>query len=184
MKRWRRVITASMLINSLMITPVSADWKLESQNSPTGLTAYASSYWIDKIGPVNFAGLLNYQVPNDTYFGTLLLQCSKKKLVVSFTLMQTGSAHENPNLDDPGYMQIYFQGNGLNKRATYRTFGLGLEGTLAINLKTQEITKYLMKSRTASMQFVKRDGVKLNAVFDVRDLNTARTRFAYAGCKI
>lgn len=177
------VVSLMMAVASSIFSPAVADWKLESTNSPTGLTAYASTYWIDGLGSVNYAGLMNYRVPDNTHFASLLLQCSKKKLTASFSLLQTGSAHDDLSLDDPGFLQIQMQNTNLNKKINYKTVGLGLEGTLAITAKSQELATYFTKSRTAKMQFVLRSGRKFAAVFDVRDLALAKTRFAYAGCK-
>jgi hypothetical protein len=97
--------------------------------------------------------------------------------------MQTGSAHDDLSLDDPGFMQVQVQNSGLNKKLKYKTMGIGIEGTLAISVKAQELATYFSKARTARMQFVLKSGEKFNAIFDVRDLNLAKTRFAYAGCK-
>jgi hypothetical protein len=179
-------VTIASLVLALtgsITSPAVADWRLTSDNSPSGLTSYASTYWIDGIGPVNYAGLVNYQVPDNTLFSSLLLQCTKKKLVISFSLMQTGSAHDDLSLDDPGFMQVQVQNSGLNKKLRYKTLGLGLEGTLAINTKSQELATYFTKARTARMQFVLQSGKKVSPSFDVRDLSLAKTRFAYAGCK-
>jgi len=35
----------------------NADWKFESSNKPSGLTAYATSYWITGVGPLNILTL-------------------------------------------------------------------------------------------------------------------------------
>jgi len=177
------LVSVMVLFFNSATTPAIADWKLESDNSPSGLTSYASTYWIDGIGPVNHTGLMNYRVPDNTHFSSLLLQCTKKKLVISFSLMQTGSAHDDLSLDDPGFMQVQVQNSGLNKKLKYKTMGIGIEGTLAISVKAQELATYFSKARTARMQFVLKSGEKFNAIFDVRDLNLAKTRFAYAGCK-
>ena len=46
------------------------------------------------------------------------------------SLMQTGSSHESMKLDDPGFVTLQFQSLNSSKKATYATYGLGLEGTL------------------------------------------------------
>jgi hypothetical protein len=87
-------------------------------------------------------------------------------------------------LDDPGFIKLQFLNSKLNKKVTYRTYGMGLEGSLAVSVNAQDLVSNLLKSRNLKMQFVKRDRKILNATFDVRELSLAKTRFAYAGCKI
>jgi hypothetical protein len=168
----------------LSISPARADWNLESQNSPSGLSAFASTYWVDRIGPATYEGFANYNIPFDTYFASFMVQCTKKKFLVSMSLMQTGSNHGSMALDDPGFIKLQFLNSKLNKKVTYRTFGMGLEGSLAVSVNAQDLVSNLLKSRNLKMQFVKRDRKTLSATFDVRDLSLAKTRFAYAGCKI
>ena len=45
----------------------NADWKFESSNKPSGLTAYATSYWINGVGPVNYYGLERSGLAYETY---------------------------------------------------------------------------------------------------------------------
>lgn len=176
------VLVASLLFFS--ISPARADWHLESENSRSGLSAYASTYWVDRIGPATYEGFSNYNIPFDTYFASFMVQCTKKKFLVSMSLMQTGSNHGSMVLDDPGFIRLQFSNSKLNKKVTYRTYGTGLEGSLAVNVNAQDLVSNLLKSRNLKMQFVKRDQKILSATFDVRDLSLAKTRFAYAGCKI
>lgn len=81
-----------------------ADWHLESVNSTTGLSAYASTYWIDGIGTANYDAFGYYKIPFDTFFAAMMIQCTKKKYTATFTMMQTGSAHDDLSLDDPGFI--------------------------------------------------------------------------------
>jgi hypothetical protein len=171
----------------LTLTPwqsAHGDWRFESDNRPSGLTAYASSYWINGIGPVNYYGLQNSELEYETYYAALLIMCTKKKYTVSMSLMQTGSSHESMSLDDPGFISLQFQSLKSTKKATYATFGLGLEGTLVINKNTQGLISNITKSRTMKMQFRKKSGKRFSATFDTRDLVLGKKRFAYAGCKI
>jgi hypothetical protein len=162
----------------------NADWKFESDNKPSGLTAYASSYWINGIGPVNYYGLANSELEYETYYAALMIQCTKKKYTVSMSLMQTGSAHENMSLDDPGFISLQFQSLKGTKKATYATYGFGVEGTLFINSNTQSLISNISQSRTMKVLFKKRSGKSFSATFDTRDLALGKKRFAYAGCKI
>lgn len=185
MKTKNKSLVALILALALSLpAPANADWRLESSNSPAGLTAYASTYWINGIGPATYSGFSYYKIPFDTHFASMMIQCTKKKYTATFSLMQTGSAHDDLSLDDPGFIKLQFLNSKLNKKTTYRTYGLGMEGTIAINANAQDLVNNLVKSRTLKMQFVMRNDRVLNAVFDVRDLTLARTRFAYAGCKI
>ena len=168
----------------LLLSPARADWYLESDNSPSGLKAFASTYWVDGIGPATYEGFSNYNIPFDTYFASFMVQCTKKKFLVSMSIMQTGSNHGSMALDDPGFIKLQFLNSKLNKKVTYRTYGMGLEGSLAVSVNAQDLVSNLLKSRNLKMQFVKRDRKILNATFDVRELSLAKTRFAYAGCKI
>ncbi len=185
MKKSKTVVFLISLV--LMTTNVSSargDWHLESNNSPSGLTAYASTYWINGIGPVDYKGLSYYKVPPDTFFAALMVQCTNKKYIVSASLLQTDSAHENRTLDDPGFIKIQFANSNFNKRPTYRTYGTGVEGMVAISINAQDVVSNLLKSRTVTIQLVRRSGQSYRAVFDVRDLKLAKTRFVYAGCKM
>lgn len=180
-------LTVLLMSIALTLTPwqsAHADWKFESDNKPSGLTAYASSYWINGIGPVNYYGLANSELEFETYYAALLIMCTKKKYTVSMSLMQTGSAHESMSLDDPGFISLQFQSLKSSKRATYATYGLGLEGTLVVNTNTQSLITNITKARTMKVLFKKKSGKSFTATFDTRDLVLGKKRFAYAGCKI
>jgi len=174
----------ALIIAITFNSPANADWRFESDNQPSGLTAYASSYWINGIGPVNYYGLTNSDLEYETYYAALLVQCSKKKYTVAMSLMQTGSAHESMSLDDPGFISLQFQGLNSSKKATYSTYGYGVEGTLFIKTNTQSLVTNISKARTMKVQFRKRSGKTLTATFDTRDLVLGKKRFAYAGCKL
>lgn len=183
MKKLLAVLLVCIL--ALTLSPQAhADWKFESSNKPSGLSAYASSYWINGVGPVNYYGLMRSDLEYETYYAALMIQCIKKKYAVSMSLFQTGSAHESMSLDDPGYIKLEFKTASTTKKLTFATYGLGLEGVLVINTNTQTLISNIVKSRTLKVQFKKTSGKSLNAVFDTRDLTLGKTRFAYAGCKI
>jgi hypothetical protein len=174
----------ALIITFTFDSSANADWKFDSENKPSGLTAYAASYWINGIGPVNYYGLQNSELDYETYYAALLIMCTKKKYTISMSLLQTGSAHESMRLDDPGFISLQFQSLKSSKRATYATYGLGLEGTLVVNTNTQNLISNITKSRTMKVQFRKKNGKTLNATFDTRDLVLGKKRFAYAGCKL
>lgn len=174
----------ALIIAIIFNATANADWKFESDNKPSGLTAFASSYWINGIGSVNYYGLQNSNLEYETYYAALLIMCTKKKYTISMSLMQTGSAHENMSLDDPGFISLQFQSLNSTKRATYATYGFGIEGTIVINTNTQSLISNISKSRSMRVQFKKKTGKTFNAYFDTRDLALGKKRFAYAGCKI
>jgi hypothetical protein len=174
----------ALIIAITFNSPANADWRFESDNKPSGLTAFASSYWINGIGPVNYYGLANSDLEYETYYAALLIQCAKKKYTVSMSLMQTGSAHDSMSLDDPGFIALQFQSLTSSKKATYSTYGFGIEGTLVINANTQSLVTNIAKARTMKVQFKKKSGKTLSATFDTRDLVLGKKRFAYAGCKL
>jgi len=168
----------------ISIPSAQADWHLESNNSPSGLTAYASTYWINGIGSVDYKGLTYFKVPDNSFFASLMVQCTNKRYIVSMTLLQTGSAHEDLTLDDPGFTKIQFLNSSLNKKSTYRTYGTGIEGMIAIGSNAQDFVSNILKARTVNATLTRRNGQAFKAVFDVRDLKLAKTRFVYAGCKM
>lgn len=88
------------------------------------------------------------------------------------------------SLDDPGFISLQFQSLNSTKRATYATYGFGIEGTIVINTNTQSLISNISKSRSMRVQFKKKTGKTFNAYFDTRDLALGKKRFAYAGCKI
>lgn len=178
------VVALGSLFLLANISPALGDWHLESINSPSGLSAYASTYWINGVGPVNYKGLSYYNLPYETYFASQMIQCTRKKYIVTMSLFQTGSSHDDLTLDDPRFIKLQFLNSKLNKKSTYRTYGTGSEGTLAINSNTQDLINNVVKSHNLKMQFMKRSGEVLSASFDVRDLVLAKTRFQYAGCTV
>jgi hypothetical protein len=139
---------------------------------------------VNGIGPVEYNALNYLKVPDNNYFAALMVQCTNKKYIVSMTLLQSGSAHDDLTLDDPGFTRVQFLNTSLNKKSTYRTYGTGIEGMLAIGTNAQDFVANILKSRTVNAQIVKRNGQAFKAVFDVRDLKLAKTRFIYAGCKM
>ena len=182
-----RKLVSTTLVGSLALIAMPtahADWHLESNNSRSGLTAYASTYWVNGIGPVEYNALNYLKVPDNNYFAALMVQCTNKKYIVSMTLLQSGSAHDDLTLDDPGFTRVQFLNTSLNKKSTYRTYGTGIEGMLAIGTNAQDFVANILKSRTVNAQIVKRNGQAFKATFDVRDLKLAKTRFIYAGCKM
>ena len=178
------VFTIAIVLSLASSASAKADWKFDSENKPSGLTAYAASYWINGIGSVNYYGLQNTELEYETYYAALLIMCTKKKYTISMSLMQTGSSHESMKLDDPGFVTLQFQSLNSSKKATYATYGLGLEGTLVVNTNTQNLITNISKSRAMKVQFKKKNGKTLNAIFDTRDLVLGKKRFAYAGCKL
>lgn len=179
-------LLTSILSLAIVVTfnpTATADWKFESDNKPSGLTAYATSYWINGIGPVNYYGLVNSELEYETYYAALMIQCTKKKYVVTMSLMQTGSSHVSMKLDDPGFISLQFMNLKSSKKATYATYGLGLDGVLVVNTNTQVLVSNILKSRSMKMLFRKNNGKTLSAVFDTRDLILGKKRFDYAGCK-
>jgi hypothetical protein len=102
------VILISLVMIATFNPSAKADWKFESDNKPSGLTAYASSYWINGIGPVNYYGLQNSDLEYETYYAALLIMCTKKKYTISMSLMQTGSNDDSMKFDDPGFLSLQF----------------------------------------------------------------------------
>lgn len=58
----------ALIIAIIFNATANADWKFESDNKPSGLTAFASSYWINGIGSVNYYGLQNSNLEYETYY--------------------------------------------------------------------------------------------------------------------
>ena len=55
----KKLLTVILFMLALSQSPqANADWKFESSNKPSGLTTYATSYWINVVGPINILTLL------------------------------------------------------------------------------------------------------------------------------
>ena len=178
--RPRLVIASSFvfLFGSLFPSTARA-WELNSENTRTGIVASAVQFWVQGIGPVTPSQFFNGEFEDNTYWASFILMCEKKKLTAYFNLEQTGSGHDEIKLDDPGYATLVFNGT-TSKR--YRTFGLGIPSSIAIQKDAVALAKGMLSKQTLSTTLKLRFSNRIPVKFNISGLSKAKTRFKYAGC--
>lgn len=181
----RRVSVIFLLATALVFsgTPSYATWQFESENSSTGLSAFASSFWAEGFGPVSWQRLLNLPMDDGDLWATLTVSCIRKKPTVAISVQQAGSGNQELRFDDPGYLSITL--NGLPAKR-YRTAGSEYKDSFYIN---NTDSKALVKSLTTRNYLsvtarIKYSTKKVSMLFDVSGLSKGKTRFKYAGCTI
>ena len=180
----RRILVVLVLLFSMIlsITPTHAIWQFESENDRGRLSAYASSFWIEGIGPVSYEKFLNQELDEGTLWSVMTISCVRKSLAISISVGQAGSGNEDIKLDDPGYVDIRFD-NAAQRR--YRTYGTGDQTTLAIYNGVKTLVSGMMsKKRLSASPRIKYSTKRIPLVFDISGLSKAKTRFRYAGCSI
>lgn len=184
MKRIATVIALALFI--LLVVPASsrAVWEFESENKVSGITAFATTFWLEGIGPISMDQLMQVEeeVEEGSYWASLLVSCSKRRLTIGINLNMAGSGNQEIALDDPGYAYLRFDSAPLRK---YRTWATDIDSTIAFSSDAAAIAKSLVKARTLSVTV--RDRVareRITLTFDVANLSKAKARFRYAGCKI
>lgn len=185
-RRNRRRFSIIFLLTAALTfggTPSHAVWQFDSENSSSGLSAYASTFWADGFGPVSWERLLNLPLDDGDLWGTLTVSCIRKKPSVAITVQQAGSGNEELRFDDPGYLSITL--NGLPAKR-YRTIGSEYKDSFYINnTDSKTLVKNLMKRNFLSVApRIKFSSKKVSMLFDVSGLSKGKTRFKYAGCSI
>jgi hypothetical protein len=175
-------ICLALLLSLSSTSAASASWRLESVNNRSGLSAYATTFWLQGSGSVDFETLMNENVPEGTYWAILMTSCIKKRLTITISVNQSGSGNADMRIDDPGYASVVFD-DRVKKR--YKTWGSGIESSigflsdakkLAIEMgKRKKMTTVLKLSSSNERLFIQ---------FDISGLAKAKTRFRYAGCPI
>lgn len=184
MKRFIFIVIFS-LTTSILLTPnAKAVWELESENKVSGISAFATTFWLEGIGPISLDELMQVEdeVEEGTYWGSLMVSCTKRRLTVGINLNMAGSGNREIILDDPGYAYLRIDSTPLRK---YRTWATDIDSTIAFSSDAPLIVKNLAKARILSITV--RDRVareRITLYFDVANLSKAKARFRYAGCKI
>jgi hypothetical protein len=178
------VALSALVCNVLLVNNANAVWELESENKPSGVSAYATTFWLEGTGPISLDDLVQVEdeIEEGSYWATLMVSCTKKKLLVGINLNMAGSANRDIVLDDPGYTYLRFDSSAQRK---YKTYGSDLPSSLSFVSDARAITTFLMKSNSMSITLrdrISRDRVLLK--FDVSGFSKAKTRFRYAGCKL
>jgi hypothetical protein len=159
--------------------PASAEWFLESQNSRSGVTTYASTFWIENFGPASLEDIEQEDLEEGTFWSILTASCVNKKLSFVITLEIAGSGNVDIRLDDPGYAFLKF--NLLTKR--YRTAPSDFNASLSFVSDAKKILSDAL--RTSRMSVTLRElstRERVTAIFDLSGLSKAKARFRSAGC--
>lgn len=168
----------------LLMSPASATWEFESENKPSGVSAYATTFWLEGTGPITLDDLVQVEdeIDEGSYWATLMVSCVKKKLQVGINLNMAGSGNREIVLDDPGFAYLRFDSLALRK---YRTYGVDLPSSLYFSSDAKAITTNLLKASSLSLTVrdrIARERIALK--FDVSGFSKSKTRFRYAGCRI
>lgn len=178
------VLLTLVLILGLTPTSANAQWELESENKPSGVSTYATTFWLQGYGPINLNNLVRMEdrVDEGTYWSTLMLSCIRKKLIIGINLNISGSGNRDIVLDDPGFAYLRFNSSAQRR---YKTYGTDLESSLSFVSEASSIVTQMMKSKNMSVTLKDRNSRdRVSMTFDVTGLSKAKTRFRYAGCRI
>lgn len=160
----------------------SAEWDLRSENKSSGLTAIASTYWLENRGSVTFDDLVRVQSKEGSYWAILMLSCVRKSLLMGVSLNVTGSGNQEVLIDDPGYTYLRFNNKPLSK---FKTSGSDIPSTIMLASPQKKIVPKLRKSNSLSLAIRDVKARKTIQIrFDTSALSKASTRFRSAGCKI
>ncbi|MEY3319098.1 MAG: hypothetical protein RL540_1470 [Actinomycetota bacterium] len=184
MRRLASVTALALLCSTLLPSSSNAVWEFESENKVSGITAYATTFWLEGTGPISIDQLMQVEdeVEEGTYWGSLMVSCTKRRLTIGVNLNMAGSGNREIILDDPGFAYLRMDSAPLRK---YRTWATDIDSTIAFSSDAPNIAKILVKARTLSITV--RDRVareRITLTFDVANLSKAKARFRYAGCKI
>ena len=165
-------------------SPASAVWEFESENRPSGISAYATTFWLEGEGAISLDDLVQNEdeIEEGTYWATLTISCIRKKLLVGVNINMAGSANKDVVLDDPGFAYLRFDSSGLRK---YRTYGSDVKSSINFSSEARVISTNLMKA--SKLTLAVRDRIareRITMVFDVSGFAKAKSRFRYAGCKL
>jgi len=178
------ILLTVVLIFGLTSTPASAEWEFESENKPSGVSTYATTFWLQGYGPINLNNLVRMEerVDEGTYWSTLMLSCIRKKMIIGINLNVAGSGNRDIVLDDPGFAYLRFNSSAQRR---YKTYGTDLESSISFVADAGSIVSQILKSKNLSVTLKDRNSRdKVSMIFDVTGLSKAKTRFRYAGCKI
>lgn len=184
MRRLAYLAVLSLAVPFLIPTNAKAVWELESENKVSGISAFATTFWLEGVGPISLDELMQVEdeVEEGTYWGSLMVSCTKRRLTVGINLNMAGSGNREIILDDPGFAYLRMDSAPLRK---YRTWATEIDSTIAFSSDAPLIAKGLAKARTLSITVrdrVARERITLS--FDVANLSKAKARFRYAGCRI
>ena len=177
-------VIPTLIFGVVMTSPANAVWEFESENRPSGISSYATTFWLEGEGAISFDDLVQIEdeIEEGTYWATLTASCVKKKLLIGINLNMAGSANQDIVLDDPGFAYLRFDSSPLRK---YRTYGSDLQSSINFSSEARVISTNLMKANKLTLTV--RDRIareRITMVFDVSGFAKAKSRFRYAGCKL
>lgn len=173
-----------LVFSIISASPSSAVWEFESENRPSGISSYATTFWLEGQGAISLDDLVQIEdeIEEGTYWATLTVSCVKKKLLIGVNLNMAGSANQDIVLDDPGYAYLRFDTSSQRK---YRTYGSDIQSSINFSSEARVISTNLMKA--GKLTLTVRDRIareRITMVFDVSGFAKAKSRFRYAGCKL
>lgn len=180
----RNLVASTMILVVGASNPTFAAWELESENRPSGISAFATTFWLEGRGPISLDDLVQEEegIEEGTYWASLMVSCVKKRLIIGVNLNMAGSANREISLDDPGYAYLRFDSLSLRK---YRTIGVDLPSSINFSVDARAIVSKMLTSKSVSLTVrdrVARERISMN--FDVSGLSKAKSRFRYAGCRL
>ena len=177
-------VTSILVLGIFLTSPASAVWEFESENRPSGISAYATTFWLEGEGAISLDDLVQNEdeIEEGTYWATLTISCIRKKLLVGVNINMAGSANKDVVLDDPGFAYLRFDSSGLRK---YRTYGSDVKSSINFSSEARVISTNLMNSSKLTLAVRDRIARERNTmVFDVSGFAKSKSRFRYAGCKL
>ncbi len=174
------LITSISLMVSLI--PSAKAWQLDSVNSKSGITSYASIFWVDGVGPVSKDKFFAGKFKEGAYWSSFTLSCTKKQLSITVSVNQIGSGHKGINFDDPGFMGVSING-ALPK--SFKTVGASAPSTVIFKSDAPKLLKSFSGKQTVGLTLREVFTTKvLKPKFKIEPLTSARARFKNAGCSI
>jgi hypothetical protein len=159
----------------------NAVWEFRSENKPSGITAVATTTWLENRGPVTFEELMTAKTKERAYWAILTMVCDKKNLSLGVILNISGSGNKEVELDDPGYTYLKF-----DKHPPTRVKTIGSIPSMKLFASPNKIiVPMLKKARYLSLTMKDVNARKTIQIrFDVSGISKSSNRFRSAGCKI
>lgn len=179
----RKALVSTFLALTMVFghLPVSA-WQLDSTNLKSGVSSYASLFWVDGVGPVSKEKFFAGNFKEGAYWASFTVSCTKKKLAVTISVNQVGSGHQGMNFDDPGFIGFSIN-NALPKN--FKTAPAENISSVVIQSDAPKLIKSLNGKQYVGLTLREAFTTKvLKPKFKLESLTPARARFKSAGCSI
>ena len=85
MAQMRVSLVLALVFPLLLVGPANATWEFESENMPSGVSPYASTFWLEDVGPITLDDLVQVEdeINERCCWPTLTVSSVKKKSQVA-----------------------------------------------------------------------------------------------------